>query len=127
MLKISANFPWRGGIIAPPKIIIIKNAEPWEVYFPSPEILNVKIHGHMIEQNKPPESKAYKANWPDVKTPIIIPIIPSVLNIFSVAIGLSFARKNPPICIATQTPNNKISSKESYLNGDLQLWQLKNL
>ena len=114
MLKISANFPWSGGIIAPPNIIMIKNAEPWDVYFPKPEILNVKIQGHMIEQNKPPESNAYKANWPDAKIPMSTPITPNVLNIFNVVIGLSFARKNPPICMATQTPNNKISVEEYF-------------
>ena len=58
MLKISANFPWSGGIIAPPKIIIIKNADPWAVYFPSPEMLRVNIHGHIMEQKSPPESNA---------------------------------------------------------------------
>ena len=93
MLKISANFPWSGGIIAPPNIIMIKNADPCDVYFPSPEILNVKIQGHMIEQNRPPESNAYKANWPDAKIPMTTPITPNVLNIFNVVIGLSFEFK----------------------------------
>ena len=70
MLKISANFPCNGGIIAPPKIIIIKKADPCEVYFPNPEMLKVKIQGHIIEQNKPPESNAYNANCPDAKMPM---------------------------------------------------------
>ncbi len=55
---ISANFPCIGGIIPPPKIIITKNAEPCEVYFPSPFILKENIEGHIIEQNKPPLKKA---------------------------------------------------------------------
>ena len=97
MLKISANFPCNGGIIAPPKIIIIKKADPCEVYFPNPEMLKVKIQGHIIEQNKPPESNAYNANCPDAKMPMRTPTTPKVLKIFKVVIGLSFARKKPPI------------------------------
>ena len=109
MLKISANLPCKGGIIAPPKIIIIKNAEPWAVYFPRPVRLKVNMHGHIIEQNKPPESKAYNAKLPEVKTPIIIPIIPRELNIFKVLIGLSLAKRNPPTCVAMQILKSKIS------------------
>ncbi len=89
MLKISANLPCKGGIIAPPKIIITKKAEPWAVYLPRPVRLKVKIHGHIIEQNKPPDSKAYSAKLPDAKTPIIIPKIPRALKIFKVFIGFA--------------------------------------
>ena len=56
--KKSANFPCIGGIIPPPKIIIIKNAEPCVVYFPSPATDKLNMHGHIIEQNKPPLKKA---------------------------------------------------------------------
>jgi len=42
MLFMSANLPWIGGMIAPPKIIIIKKAEPCEVCFPNPAIANAK-------------------------------------------------------------------------------------
>ena len=31
---VSANAPWNGGIIAPPRIIMIRNADPSLVYFP---------------------------------------------------------------------------------------------
>lgn len=58
MEKISANLPCNGGMIAPPKIIITKNAEPCVWYFPNPPSANEKIHGHMMEQNKPPLKKA---------------------------------------------------------------------
>ena len=76
---------------------MIKNADPCAVYFPSPVILSAKIHGHMIEQNSPPESRANSANCPDAKTPINMPVMPRRLKIFKVAIGLSFAKKKPPI------------------------------
>ena len=66
---------------------MIKKADPCEVYFPNPEILNEKIHGHMIEQNKPPESNAYKASCPEAKIPMSTPITPKVLKIFKVVIG----------------------------------------
>ena len=92
IVKISANFPCTGGIIAPPKIIIIKNDEPCEVYFPIPLILNEKIQGHIIEQNKPPVKNANNAILPEANTPINIAITPNRLNIFIVVIALSFAK-----------------------------------
>ena len=49
---------------------MIKNADPCAVYFPKPVILSAKIHGHMIEQNNPPDNKANKANCPEAKTPM---------------------------------------------------------
>ena len=58
MFDRSAILPCIGGIIAPPKIIIIKNADPCDVYFFNPEILNEKMHGHIIEQNNPPHKNA---------------------------------------------------------------------
>ena len=76
---------------------MIKNADPCAVYFPKPVILSAKIHGHMIEQNNPPDNKANKANCPEAKTPMTMPTIPRILNIFKVTIGLSFAKKKPPI------------------------------
>lgn len=84
MLKTSANFPCTGGIIAPPNIIIIKNAEPWDVYLPNPAILKVKIHGHMIEQNSPPDKNAKRATLPEANKPMSIAITPNRLKIFKV-------------------------------------------
>ena len=109
MLNTSASFPCTGGIIAPPRIIIIKKADPCEVYFPRPAILKVKIQGHIMEQNKPPDKNANKATLPWVKRPTNIPIRPSKLNIFRVVTGLSLAKKNPIICTAIQIAKNNIS------------------
>ena len=91
MMFISANFPWIRGIIAPPKIIIIKKDEPWEVYFFKSYILIAKIHGHIIEQKRPPLIIENKAIFPVDSKPIIIAIQPNMLNIFNVEVGLSFA------------------------------------
>ena len=45
-------------MIAPPKIIIMRNADPCVVYFPRPAMDNEKILGHMIEQANPPQRNA---------------------------------------------------------------------
>ena len=84
-------------MIAPPKIIIIKKADPCDVYLPNPAMLNVKIHGHMMEQNKPPDKKANSDTLPEANRPTSIPKIPRRLNIFNVFTGRSFAKKNPTI------------------------------
>ena len=63
----SANFPCIGGIIAPPRIIITRNEEPCEVYFPRFFILSEKILGHIIEQNKTKLKKENIATFPVVK------------------------------------------------------------
>ena len=99
---MSAIFPWRGGIIAPPKIIIIKNDEPCDVYFPRPFILKSKMQGHIIEQNKPPLIKAYNATYPLLNNPINIDKIPKQPKILRVMEALSFAKKKPAIWIATK-------------------------
>ena len=104
---MSASFPCIGGIIAPPRIIITKNAEPWEVNLPSPLILNAKIEGHIIEQNKPPLKKAKIAIVPLVNKPTNIAITPNKPKVFNVRAGLSFPIKNPAICIATQIAKAK--------------------
>ena len=78
--------------MAPPKIIITKNDEPWDVYFPKPVILKENIHGHMIEQNKPPVRKANNAISPDPNIPINIAITPKELKIVMIFIALSLAR-----------------------------------
>ena len=122
---MSASLPCNGGIIAPPKIIIIKNAEPWEVYLPKPAILNVKIHGHIIEQNNPPDKNANNAKFPVVNKPISIPNIPRTLNIFSVLTGLSLAKKKPAICTATQISNNSISTDQSPINLSSQMYYVE--
>ena len=101
-------------MMAPPKIIMIKNADPWAVYFPRPAILKVNMQGHIIEQKSPPDSSAYSANSPEAKTPTSIPKTPRTLNIFKVLIGLSLAKKNPPICVAIQTVKSKISKAEYF-------------
>ena len=82
------------------------------MYLPKPAILNVKIHGHIIEQNNPPDKNANNAKFPVVNKPISIPNIPRTLNIFSVLTGLSLAKKKPAICTATQIAKNSISSDE---------------
>ena len=98
--------------MAPPKIIIIKKAEPWEVYFPKPAILNEKIHGHIIEQKRPPLKNANNAKFPEPKSPISMAKTPKALNIFNVATGLSLAKKKPMIWTATQEEKINISFKE---------------
>ena len=50
----SARYPWNGGMSAPPRIIMIRNVEPWLVYFPSPATESEKMQGHITEQNSPP-------------------------------------------------------------------------
>ena len=55
---ISASLPCIGGIIPPPKIIMIKNADPCAVYLPSPIIDKEKIELHIIEQASPPHKNA---------------------------------------------------------------------
>ncbi len=42
----------------PPKIIMIKKAEPCVVYLPKPVMDSVKMQGHMMEQHNPPLKKA---------------------------------------------------------------------
>ena len=106
ILNTSAILPCIGGIIAPPKIIIIRNDDPWEVYFFKPVILNEKIHGHMMEQNNPPHKNAYILTSPVLKIPYIIEIVAKQLKINSVLIGLSFPNRNPRICIIIQMENN---------------------
>lgn len=58
--------------MAPPKIIITNNDDAWLVYFPRPFIANVKIQGHMTEQNKPPLKKQNSATVPEVNKPRVI-------------------------------------------------------
>ena len=79
--------------MAPPKIIIIKKEEPWEVYFPNPSIDRAKIQGHIIEQNNPPLINANNATYPLENKPTSIAIAPSTPNIFKVSEGLSFPKK----------------------------------
>ena len=55
---MSESFPCNGGMIAPPKIIITKNADPCDWYLPNPANESEKIHGHMMEQNNPALKKA---------------------------------------------------------------------
>jgi len=97
---ISASLPCIGGIIEPPKIIIIKNAEPCVVYFPSPAIDKAKIAGHIIEQNNPPLKNAYIETIPVVNKPISIAIIPSVAKSKSVFAGFCSEIKNAIILLA---------------------------
>ena len=99
---MSANLPCNGGIIAPPRIIIIKKEDPCEVYLPNPLILKSKIQGHIIEQNNPPLINENNATYPLENNPVNIAIIPNNPNILRVDVGLSFAKKNPAICIVTK-------------------------
>lgn len=73
----------------------------------------------MIEQNKPPDKKANKATLPVDDNPIIMANTPSKLNILSVFTALSFAKKNPPICTATQIAKNNISLVENIVPASL--------
>src|ERR1700741_1444116 len=98
----SESLPWIGGMIPPPKIIMIKNAAPCLVYFPNPAIDKLKIDGHMIEQNKPPLNIAYTATGPVVKTPITIEATPNRLNNKSVFAGLYLLKYAAPICTSRQ-------------------------
>ena len=115
---MSANFPCKGGIIAPPNIIITKKEEPWDVYFPKPWILKAKIEGHIIEQKRPPLKKANKAILPVVNNPTSIATIPKSPKILSVKAGLSLPAKNPTIWMPTQSVNQnnvEISNPEIKL------------
>ena len=85
----STKIPWKGGIKAPPKIIMINNDEPWLVYFPKPLMAKAKIQGHITEQNKPPLIKEYSAKLPVLTKPIIIMAQAVKLNIIKVRAGLS--------------------------------------
>ena len=70
-------------------------------------MLNAKIDGHIIEQNKPPLKKAKIATLPVVNKPTSIAITPNKPNVFNVRAGLSLPIKNPAICIATQIAKAK--------------------
>src|SRR4051812_38611849 len=87
LLLPSAIFPCSGGIIEPPNIIIIKNAEPWLVYLPKPVIANEKMDGHIIEQHKPPLINEKVATLPVVHKPASINATPSKLNTVKVRVG----------------------------------------
>ena len=91
---------------------MIKNAEPCEVYFPKPLMLNTKMHGHMMEQNSPPLRKANNATSPVVNRPNSIANPPNNPNTFSVKEGLSFPIKNPPICTYMHKPKSNNSLME---------------
>ncbi len=77
-----------GGRMPPPKIIMIRNAEPCVVYFPKPAIERLKMACHMIEQNNPPLKKEYIATFPTVNNPISIAVRPRRLKIKRVLAGL---------------------------------------
>jgi len=68
--------PCIGGMIAPPRIIMMRNADPWLVYLPSPAIAREKIHGHITEQKSPPLMKANIAVSPSVNVRVGIGICP---------------------------------------------------
>lgn len=77
---MSINFPCIGGITPPPKIIIIKNAEPCGVCFPSPLSDKLKIIDHIMLQNNPHESMAYTAVIPVVLSAMAMAITPKQAN-----------------------------------------------
>jgi hypothetical protein len=56
-------------MIPPPSIIMIRNAEPWLVYFPSPLMASVKIFDHIMELNNPIPMMANMAVLPDEVNP----------------------------------------------------------
>jgi hypothetical protein len=81
---------------------MIKNEDPSLVYFPSPATAKENIHGHMIEQNKPPLMKAYVAVRPVVSIPIIIAIAARTDRVNNVLTGFSWPKKIPAINISMQ-------------------------
>ena len=87
----SDNFPWIGGMIPPPKIIITKKPEPWYWYFPKPASDNEKMQGHIIEQKRPVLRKAKTAVVPVVVNPMIVAIAPRVPKKARVKTGRSLA------------------------------------
>ena len=93
----SASFPCIGGRIAPPRIIIIRNAAPWVVYFPSPAIAREKIHGHIIEHARPQLRSAYTAIIPEVFRATIVARSPNAPNTDRVRAGLSRVRRKAAI------------------------------
>ena len=64
-------------MIASPKIIIIKNEEPWLVYLPIPAMAKLKIYGHNTEQAIPPQIKANMDTCPVVSNTITIATKPN--------------------------------------------------
>src|SRR6266542_5181544 len=102
MTITSESLPCIEGIIEPPSIIMIKNAEPCVVYFPRPAIDSAKIQGHIIEQNRPPLKNAYVDTIPVVNKPTTIAIIPKAANTNNMVAGFSCEIKNPAICTSTQ-------------------------
>src|ERR1700761_7504491 len=93
LLAPSAILPCSGGITEPPKIIIIKNAEPWLVYLPKPVIESEKIDGHIIEQHRPPLMKLKVATEPVVHKPTSIKITPSIPSTDKVRVGFCLPMK----------------------------------
>jgi len=68
---------------------MIKNAEPWLVYFPNPPTPNEKIQGHITEQAKPPAIKAYTEVMPFVNTPTSIAAVAKIDTANNVLTGYS--------------------------------------
>src|SRR4051812_19734488 len=100
-LSTSHIKPCKGGIAAPPAIIIISKEEPCDVYFPSPAMDKEKMQGHITEQNNPPLIKEYKAILPEVNNPISIIKAAMLPNNIMVKAGFSLARKKPAINTST--------------------------
>ena len=87
--ELSPMAPCNGGIIAPPKIIMIKNAEPWLVYFPNPPTPKENIQGHITEQQRPPAINEYTEINPLVNTPINIAAVANAETAIKVLTGFS--------------------------------------
>src|SRR5476651_2141789 len=103
LLLPSAILPCNGGMMAPPNIIIIKNADPWLVYFPKPVMDSAKMDGHIIEQHKPPLMKEKVAKRPVVNKPVSIKAIPNKPNTASVRVGCCLPIKKATTKMATLT------------------------
>lgn len=93
----SAINPCKGGINAPPKIIMMSKEEACDVYFPNPAMESEKMQGHMTEQNNPPLMKLYKAIFPELNIPTNIISAAIEPNIIIVLAGFPPERKNPTI------------------------------
>lgn len=93
--KLSAIAPIARGKMAPPRIIITNNDEPWLVYLPNPEIANVNIFDHIIELNNPIPIIVHKARLPVELRAITKKIIFIAANTYKVLFGIDFPIKNP--------------------------------
>ena len=85
--KLSVNFPYKGGIIAPPTIAVHNKPDPFGFNSPIPSMAKVNIVGNIIELNNPTARMLHMLNNPDVLIDIIMSEMASVAKIPSTLPG----------------------------------------